>query len=315
MGSKQSSPQSPYDILGVDPSDPPEVIKKQYTKLLMKYHPNLNPTTGSNDKVIELRNAYTSIMAQPKEDHIIDEDILDLSLYTHEYLSSLDEDEFYRKINSLFRKIEYINNRTMTEYPRFGDRNSKTFYTFYNFYKKFKSKAGCEDLSSDVRRIVEIVSKLDPRLNRTYQREERVKKKRERMKDINSELFCKFCLKEFKSGNQMINHLNSKKHFNKIKETEKNPKEYIEREIEYINNRNSKTEDKKDYKIVKKDDKKLINITNKKDNQNIINKNIKKERIDNYWEHEEFRKCSVCKTVFPSRNQLFIHIRSSHSTM
>jgi hypothetical protein len=48
-----------WDILKLEPPKTKDQIKKSYRKLVLKYHPDKG---GSNDKFIELQNAYNTLI-------------------------------------------------------------------------------------------------------------------------------------------------------------------------------------------------------------------------------------------------------------
>jgi molecular chaperone DnaJ len=48
-----------YDTLGINKDSSKEEIKKAYKKLAKKYHPDLNPDSGSSEKIKEINEAYS----------------------------------------------------------------------------------------------------------------------------------------------------------------------------------------------------------------------------------------------------------------
>jgi DnaJ-class molecular chaperone len=55
--------ESPYDILGVKPTDTMETIKKQYKKMALIYHPdrNINDSKNAEEKFKKINQAYNMI--------------------------------------------------------------------------------------------------------------------------------------------------------------------------------------------------------------------------------------------------------------
>lgn len=53
-----------HKILEVNPTDSAEVIKKSYKRLVKKYHPDLNPGKGYDEKIKEINHAYSMIVDQ-----------------------------------------------------------------------------------------------------------------------------------------------------------------------------------------------------------------------------------------------------------
>lgn len=53
-----STPQSPFDILGVSRFDSAEKIKSAYHRLVMQNHPD---RVGENARIVEINAAYASL--------------------------------------------------------------------------------------------------------------------------------------------------------------------------------------------------------------------------------------------------------------
>ncbi|EAZ29104.1 uncharacterized protein [Oryza sativa Japonica Group] len=54
--------ESPYDVLGVPPSAPPEEIKRAYRRLALKFHPDVNKEPNAQEKFLRIKHAYNTLM-------------------------------------------------------------------------------------------------------------------------------------------------------------------------------------------------------------------------------------------------------------
>jgi len=55
-----------YEILGVKVGADPSEVKKAYRKLVMKYHPDLNPSTEAREKFLHVQKAYEILLTAEK---------------------------------------------------------------------------------------------------------------------------------------------------------------------------------------------------------------------------------------------------------
>ena len=88
-----------YEILEITPNASPEIIKKQFRKLSLKYHPDKNKEINS-EKFILIKEAY---------DILIDEDKRNIYDYQRKFSFLKDYDLHEIDIEYLFDTNIYIN--------------------------------------------------------------------------------------------------------------------------------------------------------------------------------------------------------------
>ena len=244
MGNKKSVParDDPYAVLEVDRSASQKEIRRKYTEMLLKYHPTRNKSS-SDSKVIEIRDAYRAIV-ENNEPPAPEPVQINLDAYTESYIKGLGA-EFYGTVSALFESL--CEGEPKANYPRFGDANSKNFGSFYRFFRKFRTqrllsgnktenKFLQKEFSKKIKDIVEIIATHDERLKTVIHEKPisenyQVKHKKRLKKKRDTEFCCDACKKGFRSKNQMLVHLKSRKHMEKIMLTQEDYRSYIEKEI------------------------------------------------------------------------------------
>lgn len=243
MGNKSSAPSSedPYKILGVDRSASKKEIRRKYTEMLLKYHPTRNKTSD-DEKVIKIKEAYRSILENRVKDMQKVEEI-NLDPYTEDYFRGLGRD-FYTTVSHLFEML--CEQEPEASYPKFGNASSKNFESFYGFFKKFRTqrtlsrnkvenRAMQKTFNTKVRNIVGYIAKHDERLKTVISEKHisedyAVKQKKRRAKRKDTEFVCNLCSKGFRSKNQALSHLKSKRHVEKVSSVVSDHEAYIKGE-------------------------------------------------------------------------------------
>ncbi|RVE41374.1 hypothetical protein evm_013976 [Chilo suppressalis] len=217
-------PKPPHEVLGLPPLFTKSQARSQYLKLI-----RLNPSLISN-----YNSAYNILKNEPPN----------LNLYNHEVLhdSVLVLDLFDR-----------ISDFSGFKCPEFRSPDFYKKFKNFNCPRKFKREEERNLFNFKIRKIIKEVYKIyegggDVREGDIGLRGSKVdiKDNSKDYKDIkdninandnhiiklDKQFKCSYCSKGFRSKNQLINHLKSKKHFEKIKEKEKEPKRFIKKEIE-----------------------------------------------------------------------------------
>lgn len=371
MGNKKSVPETsdPYEVLGVDRKATPQEIRRKYTEMLLKYHPTRNKNS-SDLKVIQIKSAYQSIV-ENRAKAVPEAVEIDLSGYTEDYFKGL-RAEFYDTVANLFDML--CRGEPKASYPKFGSKDSKNFDAFYGFFRKFRTQRVMlqnkhenrvlqKDFNAQIRKIVEIIARHDRRLEtvitekpvfETYA----VKEKKRRAKRTGLEFECKVCDKGFRTKNQAVCHLRSRKHEEKVMATETDYRSHIEKEIRDITDRDVEKKrldgaeealtesDEQQAKVIRENEKVLYDLyarvekidlevehtrervpakredapkpkkvrkTTKKGDATKTRRKVKKSAPDFIQgESIHFLTCTTCKTVFESRNKLFLHLRGHH---
>lgn len=127
-----------YEILEIKPNAKPEIIKKQYRKLSLKYHPDKNKEVNS-EKFILIKEAY---------DILIDTDKRNIYDYQRKFsfLKDFNLDEI--DIEYLYSLYEKINNSYQVRFCKilFNTMPEKLKENFYDLSSRFFS----EDSNSNV---------------------------------------------------------------------------------------------------------------------------------------------------------------------
>lgn len=247
MGNNKSAPSldDPYKMLGVDRSASKKEIRRKYTELLLQYHPTRNKSS-SDEKVIQIKEAYRSIVEnRPWETSVAVQ--INLDAYTEDYFGGLGR-EFYSTVSNLFEML--CEKEPVANYPKFGDASSKNFESFYGFFRKFRTqrmlsrnkaenKALQKDFNTKIRKVVDFISRSDARLKtviseRSVSEDYAVKQKRKRNKRKDTEFKCLLCKKGFRSKNQALKHLESKRHLEKVASVAEDCESYIKKEMEAL---------------------------------------------------------------------------------
>lgn len=279
MGNKLSKPKTPYEILKVSPISTKEEVRLSFIRLIKGIDRN-------SKEFQEIVTAYNTIKKLPPP----------LDLYTDDLLSVYAKD--------LFEKIGDFSGVVC---PPFG---TKEFYkTFLNFqcHKKFKNEKEKEEFVCKVKLVTRKVKKLYSNAE-SCGAVQLVETKVEKMSlsqpplktHVPKEFNCTACKKGFRSTNQLLNHLKSKKHFNEIEKNFKNPREFVESQIKEL----EVTEPCEEEVLVEDNPVDLDTPTQDTEPEH-PQKGFKIEPVP-------FRTCSRCKRIFESRKQMVDHIKVEH---
>ena len=118
-----------YEILEITPNASPELIKKQFRKLSLKYHPDKNKGINS-DKFILIKEAY---------DILIDEDKRNIYDYQRKFSFLKDYDLHEIDIEYLYSLYEKINNSYQVRFCKilFNTMPDKFKENFYDLKERF----------------------------------------------------------------------------------------------------------------------------------------------------------------------------------
>ncbi|KAF9761969.1 hypothetical protein NGRA_2293 [Nosema granulosis] len=203
--------KTPFEILGIPPISTKEEIRERFIKLIKI----------SSDRQ-EIISAYDSIKNSPP----------DLDLYTAEILS---EEKYFK---DLFQKIgDYCG----LAVPKEREEIYKMFKNFQSS-RRFKTEKERIEFNYKVRKIVKecSIDSIDSSIDNidsissidTY-----------RSTTTEKQFKCEECKKGFRSINQLLNHYRSKKHLREVEKIEKEPKEFIKKQIENVDSSKDSTKD------------------------------------------------------------------------
>lgn len=290
MGNKQSKvKRTSHEVLGLPPTSTKQEVKDQYKRMILKAHPDAHRTHTSeaSTEAAEIIAAYTSIMKSPP--------ILEL------YTEALFKTDLRKYADDFF---ERVSDYSGTSAPKFSDPEFERFYQIFTNFRTQKTLDTTEqEFCLKVRKIARMVRSLDKRTCESAPVVERkvpikVKEKKSKIYPFN----CGCCRKGFNSSNQLLDHLRSKKHLEKISEDVEDPREYVRKQISEIAGEEAEQE-AQDTVEEEMDENKTV--VEQKAND-VTKKYFKQEPV-------VFRTCAKCKLVFSTRSQLFSHLKETHT--
>ncbi|KAM0675086.1 hypothetical protein GVAV_001426 [Gurleya vavrai] len=310
MGNNQSIPKDPncpYNILELSPNATPDEIKRQYHRLLLKYHPDRNKS-DTTQKTLEIMSAFEKLKSGTYVPKI---ETPSLSQYTKTYFSSLTTDQFFKQVNEIYSRISIFEStkRKNIQWPVFGNKNTKMTANslFYIFYRGYKSEHG---FTEEVRKLTKIVQSVDPRLKSSvfeavvHKSVSQPKIKKEKIKVKKSVdkyvFYCDACEKGFMSEQTMRNHVKGEKHKIKIKQLNVEDidiEEIIELSNKIKNNVNKDFVEKDDNETIKENDnykeKKVLNEKDISNEKELLNEKEILNEIELMKKKEHMKKKDI----------------------
>jgi curved DNA-binding protein CbpA len=291
MGSKQSKvAKTPFEILGVPPTATREEIREKYRRTILEIHPDIqhrhvSKTTGDASEVIAAYAQLTKSLPPLEE-------------YTEELFRS----DMRKYGDDLFERIsDYFKIRT----PKFSSPDFERFYyIFTNFTtaKEFETKEERDKCCRNVRRIARMLRQMDGRMcdEKPIQVERKAPPPPKEKKIKTYPIQCDECSKGFHSTNQLLNHLRSRKHLERVSKTTGDPRKYVEDQILRITGMERAEEE------IKEEHPREVEAEDEPRAEE------ERPRTELRREPLPFRTCSRCRLIFDNRAELFVHLRVSH---
>lgn len=281
--------RSPHEILGVEPTSTKQEVKEQYKRLILRVHPDVQRVhvSDASREASEIIGSYTAIMKSPPQTELYTEELLRTNLRKY-------ADDFFERIS------EYCG----MDAPRFSEPDFERFYHIFTNFKTqrdFESREARERFCLGVRTVARAVRSLDRRMHVVSASVERAPApSSSRERKIREYPFgCEHCGKGFNSPNQTINHLRSRKHFDRISMAVENPREYIDAQISEI----------------AQDDERESSVEEESVEEEPVPVEIcERPRKELRLEPLAFRTCATCRAVFTTRTELFAHLKAAHKT-
>ncbi|TBU19574.1 hypothetical protein CWI42_010460 [Ordospora colligata] len=307
MGNKHSKvTKTPYEILGLDTTSTRHEIKTRYKQLIIKIHPDTHKNHAKDTSInaAEVNEAYNILMKSPPV----------FEAYTQE----LFKQDVRKYAGDFFERV--ANYCKITNYPRFDDPGFEQFYYFFTNFRaqaEFETEQEQNTFCLNVRKIARMVRSIDKRmdivLHTTTPSFHSSLNKQPRCNTPKVYPFnCNECSKGFHCRNQLLNHLNSKKHLIKISTISDTPGKYIQEQIAGIITIHPDTQApvNPDNQTTTPSDtdtpSSVLNEANQSDHQK-PKKSYKREPV-------AFRTCSKCKLILDGREDLLLHMKANHQS-
>lgn len=137
-----------YELLEIDKNASPEIIKKAYSTLAKKYHPDLQPDENKHEaeEKFKLINEAYEILSDEIKKSEYDANLLENHISQEQYNSLHQENEYLRNVIDELNKKNISNqDNTITSQTninnipnRNNESNNSNFYNDPNYYKDYE---------------------------------------------------------------------------------------------------------------------------------------------------------------------------------
>ncbi|EOB12458.1 DnaJ [Nosema bombycis CQ1] len=289
-----NNPPLPHEVLGLPPLFTKSQARSQYLKLVRS-----NPFLYNS--------AYDCIKRDPPNLNLYNNDVLRDSTYVIDLFDRIGDFSGFKcpefRSPDFYKKFK--NYQSPRKFKREEERNLFNFKVRKIIKEVYKIYEQDVDMVVDDSIKVEGSIKVDDSIKVVEASNEGVYttnvKKEKQFK-------CEYCSKGFRSKNQLINHFKSKKHFEKIKEKEEEPKGFIKKQIEKCEEGKGGGVEEGGSEVNEGGEVKVEEGGIEDDNNNntfIPSPYISKDPI-------AFRTCSRCNKRFDTRIKMIEHIKKEH---
>jgi len=91
-----------YKVLGLDITADDDIVKKQYKKLALKYHPDKNSSNDASEKFAKISQAYENIINKKQNTTINRENIFNVNINNNDILDQLFKNMRMSEMSNIF---------------------------------------------------------------------------------------------------------------------------------------------------------------------------------------------------------------------